>query len=780
MATTSLADILSTQQRVLAVNKIDHSVSLNNYLKYFNDPLGQYHADELISRNARHFQFLRNGGHQQRFARHQGALWLQFTLANTGSRDVALVLESLNPNLTELSLYVVDPRRHGQEIISVAHKGLTVKGSEEAGEGVSRKVPLSTFPLLVPAQSTLDYYLQVRTVGTLDAPFLLHPQGRYFNSLFVKSFIQAVLIGLVLGLTAYNAFLYFSTRDRSYLYYVLSSLSVLAFISAKNGWLYVVWHPAVDWRPQYYHIIIVAILLFNNAFLRRYLHTRIYVPTLDKLSVGLNAYLLLVAVPTVIWGSQRWIYVVLTLAVVVAMFLIVMVALLCLRKGFRPAQYYLIANLAPMGIGLMYVLRLTLLEANISLVADILLEVYALQMVLFSLGLADRLNFLKEDRERSEQLTRSARISSVAKSYVLAQMSHELRTPLHGIIGISNLLQDSQLSLQQRAYVRGIHKSGRQLLRLVNDILDFSKLESRKVELEQLSFPVQTLVNEALAEYQPDAWCKVDLQLADSVDKGLIVIGDPYRLRQVLVQFLRIMERFNPDSELRLELKALPARNDVSLQFLIRGHTPLNSFATPYENNAEISARDVPQLLKGKSDLGVSISQRLLRLMGGKFGLADDACSLWFSVVLPTSAGGGENRTQVAGILAGKSVLVAENNPVIQMRVSRMLNAHSARPVMAFSAREAFKEYRDQLGAFDLLIVDTELASANGQQLIRKIRAYEHKQGLKKVPLVGLGAEDPDQSTIADNIEFSGYLQKDKMDSQFPGMLRQVLTPIRE
>lgn len=758
---------------------------------------------EILEDNSRTLTIddVRSEPHAQRFQKFSGSgrpnlgyslsnFWVRIKLDNQSTYEKWL-LEVDSPKLNQLELFQFD-HQTGKWTSRPAGNTLPFKARD-----IDHRNFVYEISLQPKEEQTL--FLRVHSGSSVQIPLTLWQPSAHSG----KSQIEYALFGVVFGISMimalYNLFLYFTVGGRSYLYYVLFVLlNTLLFLSDTGLAFQFLWPDHFLWAGR----SVSTFMLLSNAggilFAIHFLETKKYVPRIDKtlkvifivslIMLAIRFHEILFYVESMLWSYfNAYIVYFAIVSILLTIGLVMYASIFALLKGYRSARYYLLA----WSIFFIGVIISLLVDTGIVLLTTFTKYAWQgstlLEMVLLSFALGDRINMLREEKEKavldsqkSQKLALEAlRRTDKLKDEFLTNTSHELRTPLHGIIGIAETLRDGavgEVSSHIQAHLSMIITSGQRLSTLINDILDLSKLKNDELKLRRSSVQLYELVNVVLTICGPLVKNK-PIVMRNFIKPGLpLVYADENRVQQILYNLVGNAIKYTDRGKITVSAKLLENQINISVEDTGKGIPPdeLLSIFEPFHQVNSGADRETTG-----TGIGLNITRKLIELHDGEIKVSSKlGQGSTFSFTLPISD---ETVTSTAETAASVQVMLPEHHDItpiaasvkdsdnkhikimiaddepINLQVLTNQLALEGYEVMSLGDGQSVIDYVER-EPVDLLILDIMMPHMSGYDVCRRLR---EKHSLSDLPILMLTAKNQVQDIVtAFEMGANDYLTK--------------------
>ncbi len=404
----------------------------------------------------------------------------------------------------------------------------------------------------------------------------------------------------------------------------------------------------------------------------------------------------------------------------------------------------------------------------------VILAINVIITLFFSKRHFDQIKKLLVSVQRAEDASR-------AKADFLANMSHEIRTPMNGVVGMTNLLIDTELTEEQTDLANIIRSSGTSLLNIINDILDFSRFESGKMTLSPIPFNFRTAVEDVTTLISSTAREKnteIVLDYDPALPEG--IIADISRLRQVMNNLIGNAVKFTDGGQVIIRIKGEKSEETVKLHFSVEDNgigihaDKLAQVFEKFEQADNSSTRKYEGM-----GLGLAISKSIIELMGGVLGaesVLGKGSTFWFKIEVPHDDAIIGSQYTEAPDLSGKRVLIVDESDINRKILREQTARWGMLPIEAISATDALsKLYQSHVEKelFDIVITDYRMSVINGEALCTKINQEE---AFQNIPII-MASSVSDRSVIEANARatVSSWLVKPLRSSQLLDAIAMAL-----
>uniref|UniRef100_UPI0035E46586 response regulator n=1 Tax=Stutzerimonas nitrititolerans TaxID=2482751 RepID=UPI0035E46586 len=582
-----------------------------------------------------------------------------------------------------------------------------------------------------------------------------HPIMAWFETIDEAGLVQqskpAYLFGALFGalalLMVYNLLRFAYTFSYNHVWLALLHGALLTCVVANLG-LLAVWSPRLIYSQPLIAdlaalVACLSLLALTLGFFRH--HAKTWVTWLLGTQFNLVAALAAIILLT----QQLWYSWLIYLLVLLASISVTAVALYHWRRGYQPARL-LVAGMLLFDSGFLFIFPILLgfNQLDPDWLTGVIFSIATCSGLILSFALLERQRRIQAD---NRNLYTAAAVNSAelrTKADFLAKISHEIRTPMNGVLGMSELLLGTSLSAKQRDYVQTIHSSGNELLNLINEILDLSKLESGQIELDDVQFDLNALIEDCLGIFRAKAeQQKVELISFIQPHMPQVIAGDPTRLRQALLNLLDNAFKQTEEGEVLLIAAMDEDEQKPQLRITVQDSgRPLEDEERNDLLNAELDSRDFLSATRHSGRLGLIIARQLAHMMGGDFGIETGGVqgnTLWMSLPLSSSAPA-QASPDLDATLRDARLLVVDDNDTCRKVISQQCSSWGMEVSAVASGKEALALLRTKAHlneVFDVVLLDQDMPGMTGMQLASKIKEdYNLDQDILLIMLTGMSS----------------------------------------
>ena len=723
--------------------KLDKPANITPVLSLQTGKNSPNDIDELLT-NLPSIQWRTNGKSFVSEGMVSGVQWASLPLQNPEDKPKDIIVEFTHPRVQSLSLYQTDDEGRYETLYSA----LGIHGYFDQREIHYRNIA-QQFTLAPNSHSTL--YWRIEHTGDLRFQINLWSPQSFFNYTQKDQLFFGIVYGLLTLIIFTNIFTYINFKEKSHLHFAFLSAVSILYISAMEGHLFqflIIENIKSRLWVLYFSLAFmqIAFALFTNSFLNlRRWSDPLYVGVILAASGSALLFIIGKFTPTVLALSAT------ASLLALLLYILAFVAAIKIRlKGeVSSAGYYASAVLA-----LIICLMLGLLSTEgflppIDIPCSFISLGYLAMMLFLTFALVEKLKLRHEDRVIAsmelvklteeklktnldmyknklhelelKKTTDESKIEDRAKNEFLTTMSHDIRTPMSGVLGMTELLLDTNLSPHQLQYVKSINNSGQTLLSVINDLLDYSEIEAGKIDIESTVFNLEDLVDDCISIFSLKAVEK-NLNFVGSIKPGttLILKGDPTKVRQVVLNLLSNVFNFTESGDITLYVYQTEKTtfNSVEIRFeVIDTCIDLNkeereALFLPFSHSESQSSRKY-----ASQGLGLAICRQLAELMHGDIGVSNDinpdqentGTTFWFTARFPLPHNDEKiSVTDRVTALQGKRLLVIDEHPPFCDLIVTLTSSWGMATDVSLhiaDAAETLKQAKHDNNPFDIVIL---------------------------------------------------------------------------
>ncbi|MCP3873544.1 MAG: SpoIIE family protein phosphatase [Desulfobacteraceae bacterium] len=747
---------------ILEENKGEYPLGM--HIDILEDKEGKWTIDDIVSPEISK-QFVTSEVETHSYGYTKSAYWVRIELKNIINKDSEWLLEMGYPLIDYIDMYIPLSANKGYD---VTHTGDMLPFSQRDIE-----YHKFIFRLSMPPNQTQTIYLRFKTSSSMQIPLTLWSNSSFVQKVNKEVYALGLYYGIMLVMIFYNLFIFITVRDKSYIYYVLYIAGFSFFQMCLNGLAFEYLWPEYPWWASRAVPFFVSFAVFNALlFIKNFLKSAINAPKLNKI-INVLIFIVILITGLSLFVSSSIITKPAVFLATISCVIGFLTGIICLKKRYRPARYFMIAWSVLLFGAVLYGLKTFGFVPRIFITEYSLRIGSALEVILLSLGLADRINderrqkyLAQKEALENEKLARKAQTEAIEnlhkadklKDEFLANTSHELRTPLNGIIGIADSLLDGaagKITGLVRENLSMMVNSGKRLANLVNDILDFSKLKNEDLQLQLRPVDLRELTDMVITLSKPMVTGK-EVVLRNVIPQEMPTLhADENRLQQILYNLIGNAIKFTEQGSVEVSARVEGDKAEISVIDTGIG-IPENKIDMIF--HSFVQADGSTQRIYGGTGLGLTVSKNLVELHGGVLNVQSSVGEgSTFTFTMPVSGEEAQNtdvKTRLTNIsfshehedeqdepvCIGKEkfeVLVVEDDPVNR----KVLHNHLASVGFVSHMAEDGVKALEMLETLmpDIILMDLMMPRMNGLEACQQIKKNTR---LKHIPVIMLTAKN--------------------------------------
>lgn len=643
----------------------------------------------------------------------QVPMWIKIPIAihRSVSKDWIMKLDESSGPKGQFYLFV-DGQLHQQQ---------TVNGLSSFNERpIQHRLPI--IPIQLKVNQRVEILFRLEQTAGFSLSFSLLPSHEFYEEDALDSLLIAMHLGLIIGILVYHLVLFAATTNISYAIYSFYLATIILVTLRISGFGYQYLWPNTPWmvdqgRNLSFSLSAISATIFAIYFLQVRLYSRF-------LYIALHALWIFMALSSLATFHDLQLIRQLQIPLQISSYILLIASgIMAMVYGHTYAKFYVLSWAIFVACAVWFALNVLGVFPYEHAARSVVRLGIDLQVILMAMALGYRVRKLQSDRFMAEA-------ENKAKSDFLAKMSHEIRTPMSGVLGMADLLGERLKDETSIRYNNIIKASGHSLLTIINDILDYSKIEAGKMQLEHIPFNIEKLAVETLDTFKQLALEK-KIELIIDIDKNqnTNLLGDPVRLKQIMLNFINNAIKFTESGH--VVLRIAPAKNDLNqIKISVEDTGPGINIKNQTRLFQAFSQTDASVARNyGGTGLGLIICKQISILMKGTIGvdsIEGKGSTFWVCVSIEEDHDERQFITGPSRDLQGHRILIADDNFTFAEILKETVKNWNMVPVLAHNGHEvleALESAYQENKSFELISLDLFMPLMNGLEASKMIEA---------------------------------------------------------